>query len=92
MPMYFPDLKSVEKLAEDMSRNKNEKQYKGIVPKTEEELPQARKELAKYMREIWQDEIFALEIELAVSEKDYHEKMSTHIRNNFMKGFNPLHP
>lgn len=77
--MYFPDLKSVRQLAEHMKVNKGAKQYIGIIPETEEDLPEARRQLAEYMREIWQDEVFALEIELAVNETDYHEKMQNHI-------------
>jgi hypothetical protein len=38
MPMYFPDLESVKKLAESMKGNDGEKQYKGIIPETEEKV------------------------------------------------------
>lgn len=61
--MFFPDLKSIQELAKDMSRNKDDRQYKGIHPKDETELPEARRQLAEYMRKVWHDEIFALEIE-----------------------------
>ena len=83
MPMYFPDLRSVRDLAEVMSRNKGEKKYRGITPETEAELPEARKQLARYMREVWDDEIFALEIELAVDESNYDEKIRNHIMGVF---------
>ena len=78
MPMYFPDLKSIKELAKDMSIHQQESnKYRGIIPETEDELPEARKQLAKYMRGIWGDEVFAMEIELGVSENNYHEKMSS---------------
>ena len=72
MPMYFPDLDSVQKLAERMAKHQEDgKKYKGIIPQTEAELSQARTELADYMRSVWKDEVFAMEIELAVSEDNY---------------------
>ncbi len=80
MPMYFPDLASVQNLVKSMQKNKGDKQYKGVVPTTELELPEARKSLAKYMREIWKDDIFAFEIEMAVSEEDYDEKMREYVK------------
>ena len=83
MPMYFPDLQSVKELAETMSRNEKGKEYKGIIPETEKELPEARKQLAKYMRDVWDDEVFALEIELAVDETNYDQKMGKHIKKQF---------
>ena len=84
MPMYFPDLKSVRKLAIDMSnQSKEEKKYKGIIPGNEEQLPEARKQLAKYLRDVWDDEVFALEVELAVDENNYDEIMEQHIKNIF---------
>lgn len=80
MPMYFPDLKSIKELAKDMSTHQRESnKYRGIIPETEDELPEARKQLAKYMRIVWKDEVFALEIELAVSKENYNKKMSSHI-------------
>ena len=80
MPMYFPDLKSVTQLAQDMQQQSNDsKKYKGIVPVTELELPEARRQLGIYMREIWHDEIAALEVELAVDESNYDEKLQEHI-------------
>jgi len=76
MPMYFPDLKSVQRLAKDMAMHQEEsKKYKGIYPETEKDLPEARKQLAKYLREVWNDNIFALEVELGVSEDNYNQKM-----------------
>jgi hypothetical protein len=76
MPMYFPDLESVKKCAESMRRNSGDKKYTGIIPKTEDELPQAREELAHYFRNVWKDEIQAMEIELSVNESNYKEKIS----------------
>jgi hypothetical protein len=85
MPMYFPDLKSVNKLANDMTRQTDlTKRYNGIIPISEEELPQARMELSKYMREIWHDEIFAMEIELAVDKDNYEERMCRDVLLNMM--------
>lgn len=82
MPMYFPDLKSVKDCAESMAKfQKPEKLYKGIIPKNEDELPEARKQLAQYFRDIWNDEIQALEIELAVSEDNYYQKLLESIKN-----------
>jgi hypothetical protein len=83
MPMYFPDLKSVQSLAKDMSEHKLPKKYQGIIPETDDDLPEARKQLAQYLREIWHDEVFALEVELAVSEDDYEEKMKNAIKQQF---------
>lgn len=80
MPMYFPDLESVKKLALDMQKNKDEKKYTGIVPTTDDELPLARKELAKYMREVWKDEIAAIEVEEAVTEENYESKFEEVVR------------
>lgn len=75
--MYFPDLKSVKKCAEIMATHqKPEKLYKGIIPQTEEELPEARRQLGHYFRTVWKDIIQAMEVELGVSEKDYNEKIS----------------
>lgn len=75
MPMYFPDLESVKDIAEAMTHNKGKKQYKGIIPETEGALSEARKQLATYFREVWDDEIQALEIELALNKENYEEKM-----------------
>ena len=82
MSMYFPDLKSVQHLAEQMSeQQKPEKKYRGINPQNEGELPEARRQLAHYMRTIWNDEVFAMEIELGVSKDDYDKKMRGAIFN-----------
>ncbi len=44
MPMYYPDLKSVKRFAEQMKQQPNEsKRYKGLVPTNDQELPEARK-------------------------------------------------
>jgi len=83
MPMYFPDLDSIKALAETMSKNKGEKAYRGVIPQTETELPEARKQLAQYMRKVWNDEIFAMEIELAVDVDNYDQKMGDYIRRQF---------
>ena len=85
MPMYFPDLQSVQKIARMMMEHKENKKYKGIYPNNEEELPIARKQLGTYFREIWHDEIEALEIELALDETNYDKKLSDHIRKGFLR-------
>lgn len=85
MPMYFPDLKSVQKLAIDMSSHQGDKKYTGIIPGNDEELSKAREQLASYMRRVWQDEVFALEIELAVNPKDYELKMGAAVVCGFIK-------
>jgi len=82
MPMYFPDLKSVQQLALDMAKNKGKKKYVGIHPVNEQELPYARVALGRYMREVWDSEIGALEVELALTEDNYHDKMGDHIRKS----------
>ncbi|KKL05952.1 hypothetical protein LCGC14_2600900 [marine sediment metagenome] len=80
MPMYFPDLRSVKVCAETMAEHQlSDNKYKGIIPETESDLPEARRQLGQYMRDIWHDEIAALEIELAVDENDYEEKLSNAI-------------
>lgn len=87
MPMYFPDLASVRKSAEIMATHqKPENKYKGIVPKTEKELPEARKQLGHYFRTVWHDEIQALEVELGVSEDNYEEKIGNAIKTQ-LKSF-----
>lgn len=83
MPMYYPDLKSVKRFAEDMQQRDDAKKYKGIIPTSEDELPEARKQLGNYMRDIWGDEIAALEIELAVDRDNYYQKMQEHIAGRF---------
>ena len=85
MPMYFPDLESVRKVAEIMAKHQEpENLYKGIIPTTEEELPQARKELANYFRTVWKDEIQALEVELGATEENYYEKIGEAIKGKFI--------
>jgi len=84
MPIYFPDLKSVQSCANAMTKNTGDKKYIGIIPKNEEELPQARKELANYFRTVWKDEVQAMEIELSVSENDYEEKMKEGVRRKIL--------
>ncbi|GAF81321.1 unnamed protein product, partial [marine sediment metagenome] len=66
---------SVQQLVINMRKNKGEKQYKGIFPRTEEELLYARQQLAKYLRTVWDDEVFAMEVELAVSKENYEIRM-----------------
>jgi len=83
MPMYFPDLKSVQRLVCSMSENEGDKKYTGIYPKTEEELSEARKQLANYLRTVWNDEVFAMEVELGVSEGNYNTKMRAEIGRKY---------
>lgn len=83
--MYFPDLTSVRKLAESMSRHqKEENKYRGLIPKTEKELPEARLQLGQYFRTIWKDNIQALEVELGVSKENYEKKISGAIKAQFI--------
>ena len=82
MPMYFPDLKSVQNLAKSMSKNTGDKKYKGICPHIEKDLSEARKQLGKYFREVWKDNIQAMEVELAVNEENYDKKMSLKINDD----------
>jgi len=84
MPMYYPDLKSVKIAAEQMQQHPNEhKKYKGLIPTTDSDLPEARKQLGAYFREIWSDEIAALEIELSLDENNYCEKLKQHFSERF---------
>ena len=75
MPMHFPDLKSVQKLAKDMAAHKGDKKYRGICPKTDKDLFKARWALAKYMLEVWKDRVFAAEIFYAATPKNYDKVM-----------------
>ena len=73
MPMYYPDLESVRKSAIMMERmHTDSKKYRGIIPQTEEDLPEARIQFGEYFRTVWGDEMSALEVELAVT-KEYYE-------------------
>jgi hypothetical protein len=75
MPMYYPDLESVQRTCEQMSKNSKGKEYKGIIPKNESELSQARIELGSYFRRVWNDKVAAIEVEKAVTKDNYDEKM-----------------
>lgn len=76
MPMYYPDLKSVQMTAQAMSEQPDPaKRYRGIVPNTEAELSQARRQLGRYFREVWGDPIAAIEVEEALTSENYHEKL-----------------
>ena len=80
MPMYYPDLKSIKAVAKTMATyQKPENLYKGIIPENEAELLEARKQLGQYFREIWKDEIQALEVELALTEENYHREIRKHM-------------
>ncbi len=83
MPMYYPDLKSVKQLVEMMQHTDDNKKYKGIVPTDESELAEARKQLGAYMRDIWGDEVAALEIESAEDKDNYNQKFGEHIARRF---------
>jgi hypothetical protein len=76
MPMYYPDLKSVRNTAEAMAKNTGAKKYKGIIPKTEKELPEARIQLGRYFRSVWGDEVAAVEVEMSVTKENYNKKLS----------------
>lgn len=84
MPMYFPDLESVKRIAKMMTEHKGEKRYKGIIPQTEKELSEARKQLGQYFRIVWKDIIQAMEIELAVTKENYHKKLGQAIQKRFL--------
>lgn len=83
MPMYFPDLRSVQSLAKSMQKNTGDKRYNGIFPKNENQLSQARKELAQYFRNVWSDECQAMEVEEAVTKENYDEAMTNAVRKRF---------
>ncbi len=84
MPMYFPDLESVQQCVRSMRRNTGEKRYNGIYPESEEQLPEARRQLGNYFRDVWGDMVQAMEVELAVSEGDYGEKMNEDMRKRLL--------
>ena len=74
MPMYFPDLASVARIAEDMKGQPDPaKRYTGIIPTTEAELPLARRALGHYVRTVWNDSVAAIEIEQAATKENYQE-------------------
>lgn len=81
MPMYYPDLKSVQQCAQQMAEQPDPtKKYKGLIPTTEKELPQARIELGQYFRRVWNDVVAALEVEEAATEENYHEVLARGLR------------
>lgn len=83
MPMYFPDLKSIQDCVNSMRRNKGMKQYTGIYPKTEKELPEARRQLGIYFRKVWHDEMQAIEVEEATTEENYNKIMRDYVAKIF---------
>ena len=80
MPQYFPDLESVKSHAELMQRQTGGKKYKGLIPKDELQLSAARLQLGAYMRNVWKDEVAALEIELSLTEDNYYDKLKNHMK------------
>lgn len=84
MPMYYPDLGSVKSTAQAMTKNEGAQKYRGVIPKTEQDLPQARRDLAKYFREVWKDDVAAAEVEMAVTKENYYEKMEEYVRAKFL--------
>jgi len=90
--MYFPDLESVKKCVVMMATHqKEENKYRGIIPKTEEELPLARKQLGQYFRTVWKDTIQAMEVELAVTKENYYEKINSGLQMSMLnRVFNNL--
>lgn len=74
MPMYFPDLKSVQGCVDAMRQNKGVKQYKGLYPETDKEVPEARKQLAAYFRNVWDDDMQAMEIEIVAANREEHDE------------------
>lgn len=82
MPMYYPDLASVKRDAEMMAKHSDKsKRYKGLIPQTEKDLPEARKQLGTYFRIVWKDIIQAIEIEQAATKENYDEAISRGIFN-----------
>lgn len=74
MPMYYADLNSVKRTCVQMSEQPDpSKKYTGVIPEKEEELPEARKQLGQYFREVWNDEIAAIEVELAATRENYDQ-------------------
>ena len=74
MPMYYPDFKSVKRACKNMKKyQRDDKKYTGIIPKNKSELPQARLELGKYFRKVWNDEIAAIEVEQSATQENYEE-------------------
>jgi len=86
MPMYFPDLESVQRLAKQMAKKGISKPaYTGTYPETIFELPQARKELGKYLREVWGDDVFAVEVERAATPDNYDTIMKEYVMEKFLR-------
>ena len=74
MSMYYPDLASLQGCVKDMRMNKAFKKYTGIYPETDGDIPEARKQLAAYFRNVWGDEINAMEIEIVAANREEHDK------------------
>lgn len=70
MSRCYPDLESIQQCIEVVRQNEGDERYNGIYPDNEAQLPRARKELAAYFREVWDDFIHAAEVELAQVELD----------------------
>ncbi len=62
MPRWYPDLESIQQCIEVVRQNEGDKRYNGIYPDNEAQLPRARKELAAYFREVWDDPVQAMEV------------------------------
>jgi hypothetical protein len=85
MPMYYPDLKSVAQTAKLMSGHDGDKKYTGLIPKTQAELSEARRQLAAYFRNVWRDRIAAMEVEYAATKENYDEVMRKGICSEVMR-------
>lgn len=68
-------------------KQEKDKLYKGFIPKKEADLERGRRELAQYFRDVWHDEIQAMEIEEAVTRDDYHDKLGEAIKRRVIREF-----
>ena len=84
MPMYFPDLKSVQRLAEMMTKQPDpKKKYNGLIPKDETDLSEARYQLGLYFRLVWGDTIQAIEVEEGATKENYEEVIQRGVLKQF---------
>lgn len=86
MPMYYPDLHSLQTCVKSMRRNKEEKEYKGIFPEKDSDIPEARKQLGEYFRNVWGDQVGAIEVESgAKNKKELEFHMQLHMLNVILR-------
>lgn len=78
--MYYPGLKEVQQeCTTHAAQPKSNERYTGIIPKNDAELPEARRQLGRYFRDVWHDNIAALEVELGLDRIDYRSKLHAHM-------------